>query len=136
GEALGGQAVQDRVDLAVALVPEVGDRPLDQLLHVVPGHRAEAQHAEDRVPARVRLRRCRQRALSKPTPRLTTLTARSTAPAQIRAIARPGLGAVLAMAGARAPAVVRVLAGGGAIGRSHWHAVAALSASVRIWRSG
>src|SRR5262245_24746953 len=54
GEALGGQPVQDRVDLAVALVPEMRDRALDELLHVVAGHRAEAQHAEDRVPARVR----------------------------------------------------------------------------------
>src|SRR5437870_2986926 len=44
GEALGGQPIQDRVDLPVALVPEVGDRALDQLLDVVARHRAEAQH--------------------------------------------------------------------------------------------
>jgi hypothetical protein len=36
GEALGGQPVQDRVDLAVALVPEVGDRALDELLDAMP----------------------------------------------------------------------------------------------------
>src|SRR5262249_10898092 len=79
GEALGGQPVQDRVDLAVALVPEVGDRALDQLLDVIAGHRTEAQHAEDRVPARIRPRRC-HRALRRPIPRLTTLTAKSPAP--------------------------------------------------------
>src|SRR5207244_13596218 len=54
GEALGGEPVQDRVDLAVALAPEVCDGPLDQLLDVVTGHGAAAQHPEDRVPARVR----------------------------------------------------------------------------------
>src|SRR5439155_27197483 len=53
-EALGGEPLQDRVDLPVALVPEVRDGALDELLDVVAGHRAEAQHPKDRVPARVR----------------------------------------------------------------------------------
>src|SRR5262249_47514681 len=70
---------QDPGDLALALVPEVGDRALDQLLDVIAGHRTEAQHAEDRVPARVRPRRC-HRALRRPIPRLATLTAKSPAP--------------------------------------------------------
>src|SRR5262249_19715351 len=52
GQPLGGEPIQDRIDLPVALVPEVSDRSLDELLDVVAGHRAEAQHAEDRKAAR------------------------------------------------------------------------------------
>src|SRR5437879_5287008 len=70
GEALGGQPIQDRVDLPVALVPEVGDRALDQLLDVVARHRAEAQHPEDREAARALARGSRHRAHRGPTPRL------------------------------------------------------------------
>src|SRR5207244_8725977 len=54
GAALGGEPVQDRVDLAIALVPEVGHGSLDQLFDVVAGHGAAAQRPEDRVSARVR----------------------------------------------------------------------------------
>src|SRR5262249_31300682 len=81
GEPLGSQPVQDRVDLPVALVPEVRDRTLDQLLDVVARHGAEAQHPEDREAARPLARCSAHRALRRPIPRLRTLAASSTAPA-------------------------------------------------------
>src|SRR5262249_24685986 len=90
GEPLGSQPVQDRVDLPVALVPEVRDRTLDQLLDVVARHGAEAQHPEDREAARTLARCSAHRALRRPIPRLRTLAASSTAPAYISTIARPG----------------------------------------------
>src|SRR5438128_3167934 len=68
GEALGGQPIQDRVDLPVALVPEGRDRGLDQLLDVVARHRAEAQHPEDREAARALARGSRHPAQRGPTP--------------------------------------------------------------------
>src|SRR2546428_11571390 len=85
GEALGGEPVQDRVDLAVALAPEVCDGPLDQLLDVVTGHGAAAQHPEDRVPARVRPPR---RRLARPP--LTPMHLEDTYPPDLKSNASAG----------------------------------------------
>ena len=49
GEALSGEASERRIDLPVALAPEVADARGRLLPDVVARHRHEAQHAEDRV---------------------------------------------------------------------------------------
>ena len=45
-QSIGGELVQGGVDLTIALVPEISDRPADELAEVVTGHRSEAEKSE------------------------------------------------------------------------------------------
>src|SRR5713101_8093712 len=48
-QTLRSEVGQDRVDLPIALAPEVGDAALDALLEVIAGAGPEGEHAQDRV---------------------------------------------------------------------------------------